>query len=88
MALISSFIGILVYLYNEEGAQHHTPHIHARFAGEEAVFSLDGELLAGGLPKKQQKAVEAWMLLRADEIKATYEAFIHDHTVIMIKGIE
>ncbi len=39
MPLISSFYGVLIYMYFMDTKQHHTPHIHAMYQGFEAVFS-------------------------------------------------
>jgi hypothetical protein len=41
MPLISSFYGVLVYLYWLDNRQHHLPHIHAMYAGDEAVFGIE-----------------------------------------------
>ena len=44
------FYGIVIRMYFYDNKQHHTPHIHAEYAGEQAVFSInDGEILAGSL---------------------------------------
>ena len=45
MPTLSMFYGIIVYMYNEKGGKHNTPHIHAEYSGEEIVLSLDGEVL-------------------------------------------
>ncbi|MDR1538029.1 MAG: DUF4160 domain-containing protein [Clostridiales bacterium] len=44
--------------------------------------------LAGGLPRKQQKYVEAWVALREDEINAALIAINESSEVIKIKGLE
>jgi hypothetical protein len=52
MPTISMFYGIVIYLYFFDDERHKLPHIHARYQGFEASFSInDGELLAGELPK-------------------------------------
>jgi hypothetical protein len=58
MPLISSFYGVLIYLYWLDTRQHHLPHIHATYAGDEAVFAItSGELLDGALPRRQTRLV-------------------------------
>lgn len=47
MPLISSFYGILIYLYSKIGVKHNKPHIHAKYNDFELVVSVDGEILAG-----------------------------------------
>jgi len=53
------------------------------------TIAANGEILAGKLPRKQQKYVEAWVALREDEIKASWTALNADNSeVIKIKGLE
>jgi hypothetical protein len=59
MPLISSFFGILIYMFKEKNSPHSKPHVHAVFAGDKMSIAADGEILAGKLPRKQQKYVEA-----------------------------
>lgn len=69
MPELSRFFGIIIRMYLEAGGQHHTPHFHAYYAGEAAVFSIEPvELIAGDMPKKQRRLVEAWAELHADEL--------------------
>ena len=47
MPVISMFFGIIVTMYYFDDEQHSTPHIHAKYQGENAVFSTPkGELIA------------------------------------------
>jgi hypothetical protein len=88
MPLISSFFGVLIYMFKENNSPHHMPHIHAVFAGAKMSIASDGEILAGSLPHKQQKYVEAWVALREDEINAAWTALNENSEVIKIKGLE
>ena len=55
------FFGIITRMYFEAMEPHHTPHFHAYYHEEVAVYQIDPvELLAGSLPKRQQRLVEAW----------------------------
>jgi hypothetical protein len=61
MPELSRFFGIIIRMYMEVGGQHHLPHFHAYYQEDAAVFSLDPiELIAGALPRKQRRLVEAW----------------------------
>jgi hypothetical protein len=72
MPLISSFYGVLIYLYWLDTRQHHLPHIHAMYAGDEAVFGIEsGELLDGKLPRRQARMVQAWIEIHRDEYSGT-----------------
>ena len=56
MPVISMFYGIIVSLYFQDNRQHHRPHIHAKYQGDEAVIAIpDGELLDGYLPPGKMK---------------------------------
>ena len=61
MPELSRFFGIIIRMFMEVGAQHHIPHFHAYYQGEAGIFSIDPiELVAGSLPKRQRRLVEAW----------------------------
>ena len=52
----------------------HLPHIHVRYAEYEASVGIgDGEVLAGELPRKQMRLVQAWVELRRDELMVDWE---------------
>jgi hypothetical protein len=62
MPTISMFYGILIRMFFRDVEKHHTPHIHAEYQGDFAVYSiLDGSILAGRLPQKKHKLVVAWL---------------------------
>jgi hypothetical protein len=74
MPELSRFFGIIVRMYMEVGVPHHTPHFHAYYQNNAAVFSLDPvELIAGSLPRKQRRLVEAWAELHQPELVANWE---------------
>jgi len=69
MPEIARFFGIIVRMFAEPIAQHHRPHFHAYYQDDTAVYAIDTiELLAGSLPRRQQRLVEAWMELHQDEL--------------------
>ncbi|MDP2605340.1 MAG: DUF4160 domain-containing protein [Deltaproteobacteria bacterium] len=74
MPIISMFYGIIIRMFLIDNKHHHLPHIHAKYAEFEASISIeDGEILAGELPRKQLRLVQAWMELRRDELMADWE---------------
>jgi uncharacterized protein DUF4160 len=69
MPELSRFFGVIIRMYAEYGAKHHTPHFHAYYQEFSAVFSIDPiELLAGDLPRRQRRFVEAWAELHQWEL--------------------
>jgi Domain of unknown function (DUF4160) len=74
MPELSRFFGIIVRMYMEAGAPHHLPHFHAYYQDEVGVFGLDPiELIAGSMPKRQRRLVEAWAELHQDELLADWQ---------------
>jgi len=69
---ISSFYGITIWMYWNEG-HHARPHFHARYGGWGASVDLDGELIAGSLPRRAALLVADWALLHRDELAANWE---------------
>ena len=77
MPIISMFYGIIIRMYLLDNKHHHLPHIHAKYAEYEASINiLDGEILAGDLPRKQLRLVQAWIELHRDELLADWEIAI------------
>ena len=73
MPIISMFHGIMIRMYTLEAGRHHLPHIHARFGEFEAAIRIgDAEPIAGELPRKQMRLVQAWIELRRDELLADW----------------
>lgn len=73
MPVISMFYGIIIQMFFFDNKEHHVPHIHVRYGEFKAVFSIEsGDLMAGKLPQKQCRLVEAWIELHRDELTADW----------------
>ena len=54
------FYGVIVLMYYFDNRQHHLPHIHVQYGGEEAVIAIpDGEIIEGSLRSAKMKLVQA-----------------------------
>lgn len=74
MPEIARFFGIIIRMYTEPGAPHHRPHFHAYYQEDVGIYALDViELIGGGLPKRQQRLVEAWAELHREELLQDWE---------------
>ena len=72
------FFGIVVSLYFFDNERHKLPHIHAKFQGADASFSiLDGALLAGSLPIAKVRLVQAWIEIHRESLMADWEPAIN-----------
>src|ERR1051326_4365827 len=73
MPELARFFGIIIRMYVEAGAPHHTPHFHAYYAGKVAVYQIQPvELISGALPRRQTRLVEAWAELHETELLAAW----------------
>lgn len=74
MPSISTFYGIIVYLYFMDNKQHKRPHIHAKYQGQEASVGIpEGDVLDGGLPSPKMKLLQAWIEIHKDELLAAWQ---------------
>jgi hypothetical protein len=74
MPELARFFGIIIRMYAEPDAPHHAPHFHAYYQNEVAIFGIDPlEPIAGSLPRRQQRLVEAWAELHQGELMADWE---------------
>ncbi len=72
MPELSRFYNIVIkMLYNDNG-QHNKPHFHVYYAEYQASVGIDGELMAGSLPVKQMKLVQACAAIHEDELYAEW----------------
>ena len=89
MAIISMFYGIIISMYYFDNKQHKVPHIHVKYQGEEAVFSIpEGEILEGSMKTNKKKLVEAWILIHEDELMADWELAINGEEIFKIDPLK
>ena len=88
MPTISMFYGIVISMYWEKEGQHHSPHFHARYAGEKAEFDFSGEIIAGSFPMKQAAIVKAWALIHQEELQADWELAMQDELSFRIDPLK
>ena len=60
-------------MFTEVGVPHHKPHFHAYHQDAVAIFSIDPiEMIAGSMPGKQRRLIEAWAELHYIELAADW----------------
>lgn len=67
MPELSRFGGMVIYMLFMDTKQHNKPHVHVYYGDYEAAIGIDGELLAGSIPKKQFKMVVGWLAFHEEE---------------------
>jgi Domain of unknown function (DUF4160) len=66
---LSRFFGIVIRMYAEAGAPHHEAHFHAYYHDSVGIYRVDPvDLIAGELPARQKRFVEAWAELHQEEL--------------------
>ncbi len=61
-------------MYFMDNKQHHLPHIHVKYQGDEVIVSIpDGDVLEGKIPKSKMKLLQAWIEIHKDELVANWE---------------
>lgn len=85
MPTISMFYGIIVRMLFMDTQQHNLPHLHIEYQGQQAVVSIpDGDPLAGELPSKKLKLVQAWIAIHEDELMADWALAVKGEPVFPI----
>jgi len=88
MPTLSMFYGIIVRMFREKGGKHNLPHIHAMYSGKEAVVTLEGDVLEGGLPSNKMKLLVAWIEIHKDELEANWQTLSDDGTYFKIAPLK
>jgi Domain of unknown function (DUF4160) len=74
MPELSRFYGIIIRMFSEPTERHHVPHFHAYHQENVAIFGIEPvEMVAGSLPQRQQRLVEAWAELHKEELLSDWE---------------
>ena len=61
-------------MFAEPGSPHHAAHFHAYYQDAAGIFTIDPvELIAGMLPRRQSRLVEAWAELHQQELEADWQ---------------
>ena len=87
MPTISLFYGILIKMNWKDIGQHSAPHFHAFYGENEAVFGLDGEIIAGSFPKRQSAFIKAWALLHEDDLAANWSLAVNGEETFRIEPL-
>lgn len=83
MPELCRFFNIVIKMIFSDNTQHHKPHFHVYYAEYEAAVGIDGELLAGSLPVKQLKLVQAWA--RYMKMSYTPLGIMQSETYLLVK---
>lgn len=89
MPELSRFHGIIIRMFSEPVASHHEAHFHAYYQEHAAVFTIRPvSLMAGSLPQRQQRLVEAWAEIHQAELEADWNQLMAGRVAAPIKPLE
>ena len=89
MPELSRFYGIIIRMFVEPSERHHTPHFHAYYGEHVGVFAIEGvSSLAGSLPQRQSRLVEAWAELHQDELLADWNRLMERRAAVRIAPLQ
>jgi len=92
MPSISHFYGLTIWLYwDEDKGIHHRPHIHAEYAGVEAVVSIpEGEVIEidETFPAKKLRMVQTWIDIHEEELMSDWRLATQHGEVFKIRGLD
>lgn len=88
MAILSMFYGLIISMFYGDDTQH-LPHIYVSYQGEKAMFSIpDGELIAGRLPQKKIKLIQAWIVMHEEDLMANWELATSGQNIFKIEPLK
>ena len=74
MPRISTFYGIVIWMYHDESHHLGRPHFHATYADDEASIDIDDlEVIAGQLPPRALRLVTEWARAHQAELHENWD---------------
>ena len=89
MPTISMFYGILIRMFFYDTDKHKTPHIHADYQGQVAVYSIpDGAIIGWRTATEKHKLVVAWIEIHQDDLLADWQLAVNGKKPYPIRGLD
>jgi hypothetical protein len=85
-AVVSTFFGIIIRMFYRE---HGVAHFHADYQGQQATFTLDGELLAGEIGSRTaRRLIKEWSTAHQIELQANWDRLTQGEALERIAPLE
>lgn len=89
MPELARFYGLIVRMFVEIGERHHRPHFHVVSANGEACFAIDDlALLAGNLPARERRLIEAWGEIHREELSENWRNLQAGQRIVPIDPLQ
>jgi len=85
MPEVSSFYGIVIYMYMSE---HNPPHFHVKYQEYEAIITIEGGVVTGSLPRRALNMVYEWLDLHKDELLQNWERVEKKEAIVKIDPLK
>ena len=85
MPEISSFYGIVIYMYMSE---HNPPHFHVKYQGYEAIVTINEGIVTGSIPRRALRLVYEWLDLHKDELLANWQRLTENQSPVKISPLD
>jgi len=85
MPEVSSFYGIVIYMYMSE---HNPPHFHVKYQGYEAIITIKDGVITGSLPRRALRLVYEWLDQHQDELMENWERLGRSDAPLKIEPLQ
>lgn len=85
MPEISSFYGILIYMYISD---HQSPHFHVIYNEYECWITINDGVITGSLPRRALKLVYEWLDLHKSELLENWERLQNSEAPVKIDPLK
>ncbi|RME63300.1 MAG: DUF4160 domain-containing protein [Nitrospirae bacterium] len=85
MPIISSFYGIIIYMFWRD---HNPPHFHARYGEYEIIVEIETGRVEGTFPKRALQMIQEWRQLHKPELLENWTNAVQNKPIKKIKPLE
>ena len=85
MPRISSFFGIVIYMYFKD---HNPPHFYAKYGDYEVMITIKDGIIDGKFPKRALKLVLEWLENHKNELMDNWSRAQSGEELILIEPLE
>lgn len=85
MPEISSFYGILIYMYFNE---HNPPHFHVKYGEYSAIITIEDGIVKGSLPRRALNLIYDWLDLHKEDLMENWRRLENSESVLKIEPLK
>ena len=85
MPEISSFYGIVIYMYFNE---HNPPHFHVNYGEYNAIVTIEDGIVTGSIPRRALNLIYDWLDLHKDELMENWRRLKNCDSFLKIEPLK